>query len=85
MFTFLVSLLIAFLGQKANLHNINFVFGSYFEQDHLLNLIILGVYAKKWLKCARIWKQKLIWSKIWSIIFFVILTVRRPFHKKDFK
>ena len=24
----------------------NFVFGLLFEQDHLLNLIILGVYAK---------------------------------------
>ena len=24
----------------------NFVFGSFFEQDRLLNLIILGVYAK---------------------------------------
>ena len=24
----------------------NFVPGSFFEQDHLLNLIILGVYAK---------------------------------------
>ena len=26
---------------------VNFVFGSFFEQDHLLNLIILGVYAKR--------------------------------------
>ena len=25
----------------------NFVFGSLFKQDHLLNLIILGVYAKR--------------------------------------
>ena len=25
----------------------NFVFGLLFEQDHLLNLIILGVYAKR--------------------------------------
>ena len=25
----------------------NFVFGSFFEQDHLLNLIILGVYTKR--------------------------------------
>ena len=29
---------------------VNFVFGSFFEQDHLLNLIILGVYTKRWPK-----------------------------------
>ena len=33
--------------------------GSFFEQDHLLNLFILRVYAKRWPKCARISKQKL--------------------------
>ena len=37
----------------------NFVFGSFFEQDHLLNLIVLGVYVKRWPKHARISKQKL--------------------------
>ena len=37
----------------------NFAPGSFCEQDHLLNLIILVVYAKRWLKCARISKQKL--------------------------
>ena len=47
---------------KTDLHNkyiFNFVLGSFFEQDHLLNLIILGVYAKSWPKCARISIQKL--------------------------
>ena len=47
---------------KTDLHNkyvFNFVFGSFFEQDHLLNLFILRVYAKRWPKCARISKQKL--------------------------
>ena len=47
---------------KTDLHSkyiIIFVFGSFFEQDHLLNLLILGVYAKRWPKCARISKQKL--------------------------
>ena len=34
-----------------------FVFGSFFEQDHLLNLFILSVNAKRWPKCARISKQ----------------------------
>ena len=35
----------------------NFVFGSFFEQDRLLNLIILGVYAKRWPKYACFSKQ----------------------------
>ena len=35
------------------------MFGSFFEQGHLLNLIISGVYAKILAKCARISKQKL--------------------------
>ena len=35
------------------------MFGSFFEQDHLLNLFILRFYAKRWPKCAHIWKQKL--------------------------
>ena len=26
----------------------NFLFGSFFEQDHLLNLFILGVYSQRW-------------------------------------
>ena len=30
-----------------NKHTINFVFGSFFEQDHLLNLLISGVHAKR--------------------------------------
>ena len=47
---------------KTDLHNkyiVNFKFGWFFEQDHLLNLFILGVYAKRWPKCARISIQKL--------------------------
>ena len=30
--------------------------GSFFEQEHLLSLLISGVYAKRWPKCARITK-----------------------------
>ena len=30
--------------------------GSFFKQDHMLNLIILEVYAKRWPKWARISK-----------------------------
>ena len=46
---------------KTDAHNkyiLNFVFGSFFEQDHLFNWSILGVYAKRLPKCARISKQK---------------------------
>ena len=69
LFTFLVLFFMAFLTQKLiYLINIlfNFVFGSFFENDHLLNLFILGVYAKMWPKCAR----------------FLTLTVRGSFHGK---
>ena len=38
---------------------LSFVFSSISEQDHLLHVIILGVYGKRRLKCARISKQKL--------------------------
>ena len=62
LFTFLVSFFMTFLPQKliyAINKWFNFVPGSFFEQDHLLNLIILGVYAKRWPKYARISEQKL--------------------------
>ena len=61
LFAFLVSFFTVLLSQKLS-HTINiwfnFKFGSFFEQDHLLNLIILGVYAKRWSICARISLQK---------------------------
>ena len=48
--TFLVSFFIAFLAQKL-IYTINiwlnFVSASFFEQDHLLNLFISGVYVKR--------------------------------------
>ena len=48
--TFLVSILTAFLAQKL-IYTINirfdFVSGSFLEHDNHLNLIILGVYAKR--------------------------------------
>ena len=47
---------------KTDLHNkyiFNFEFGSFFEQDDLLNLFNLGVYEKRWPKYAHISKQKL--------------------------
>ena len=64
-------------GAKTDLYNkyiFNFKFGWLFEQDHLLNAFILGVYAKKWPKCARISKQNwgqfhrkdFKWKKMWG-------------------
>ena len=45
---------------KTDLHNkYMIVFGSFFEQDYLLNLFISGVYAKRWAKWAHISMQKL--------------------------
>ena len=53
----LVLFLMAFLAQKLT-YTINirldFVFGPIFEQDHLLNLIILGAFGKRQPKCALI-------------------------------
>ena len=50
LFTFLPSFFMAFLVQKL-IYTINiwfnFVLGSFFKQNHLLNLIILGGYAKR--------------------------------------
>ena len=58
------------------------MFGSFF--DCLLKLIIL-VYAKRLPKCARISKQKLTAQNLIDWFFFLTLTVRGPFYRKDFK
>ena len=84
LFTFLASFLARRLIYTISIW-FNFVLGSFFEQDHRLNLIILGGYAKRWPKCACISKQKLMSFKIWAINFFLTLTARGPFHRKDFK
>ena len=47
------------------------MFGSFFEEDRLLNWFISGVYTKRWPKCARISVQQQMWPKIWSMIFFL--------------
>ena len=49
LFTLLILFFMVFLGQKLT-YKINIyltVFGSLFEQDNLLNLFNLGVYAKR--------------------------------------
>ena len=88
LFTLLDLLFTASLAQKL-IYAINiwfnFVFASFFDQDCLLNLIILAVYAKRWLKYAGVSKQKLMQAKIWSMIFFLTLTFRGPFPRKFFK
>ena len=33
------------------------MFGLFFEQNHLLNLIILGVHTKRWPKYAHIYRE----------------------------
>ena len=45
--------------------------GSFFESVHLLNLIILGVYAKRLPKSAR-------------MTFVLTLTFRGPFYRENF-
>ena len=54
LFTFLVSVFMAFLAQKL-IYTTNIWFHFVFD-SRLLNLIILGVYSKIWPKCARISK-----------------------------
>ena len=58
--------------------------GSFSKQDHLLNLIISGGYAKRWPKCASISKQKLMQLKIWSMNFFSYFDCQRTFPQEKF-
>ena len=67
-FTFLVLFLWCFFA-KTDLHD-KHMFGSFFKQNHLLNLIILVVHAKRWPKCTHISKHRLMYPKIWLTIFF---------------
>ena len=63
LFIFLVSIFMTFLAHKLTYTIIrwfSFVFGLFFKQHHLLNLIILEVYVKICPKCAQIWKQMLL-------------------------
>ena len=64
---------------------IYFVFGSFLEQDHRLNLIILGDYEKKMTYMCTYFKIKTDVAQNLIDDFFLILTVRGTFHKKDFK
>ena len=67
---------------KTDLHSkyiVNFKFGWFFEQYHLLNLFILGVYAKRWPEFAHIqnrnWgpfhRKDFKWKKIYGDVGLV--------------
>ena len=81
LFNFLVSSFMAFLLQKliyAITIWFNFVFfGSFFEQDHLLNLFILGVYVKSDLNVHVFQYKNWLSPKFDRWFFFLTLTVRR--------
>ena len=71
---------------KTDLHNkwFNFVFGLFFQQDHLLNLFISRVYAKRWPKCARTYfSTKIDVAQNLMDDFCITLTDRGPFHRKN--
>ena len=58
LFTFSVSFFVVCFAQKLiyTIHIwFNFAFGSFFEQDHLLNLIIFVVYFSKFIKRCAEW------------------------------
>ena len=60
------------------------MFGSFFEQDHLLNLLISGFYAKRWPKCAHNFNAKADVAQNLINNFFSNF-VKGPFHRKDFR
>ena len=59
--------------------------GSFFKQDHLLSLIILRAYAKRWPKCTTYFKTETDVAENLIDFFFLTLTVRRSYHWKDFR
>ena len=90
MFTFSVSFFMAFLTQELiYTRNIWFhlVFGSYFEQNHLLKLIYFKILCEKMTKRWRSTHFHTKTDAAQNLIddFFLTLIVRGPFHRKDFK
>ena len=57
----------------------SFCLAHFFEQDHLINLTILGTYMGTYFKIETDVAKNLIGY------FFLTLTVGRPFHREDFK
>ena len=67
------------------MYDLTGIFGSFFEQYYLLNLIILGVYAIiEIIEMCMYFRTETDLAQNLIDIFFLILTVRRPFHGKDF-
>ena len=63
----------------------NFVPGSFFEQNYLLNLIILGVMRKDDLNMHVFQNRTGVAQNLIDKFFFLTLTVRTAFHRKAFK
>ena len=61
------------------------MFGLFFEQDCLISLIIFGVYAKNDLNVQIYFKTETVVAQNWIDDFFLTLTVRGAFNRKDFK
>ena len=79
----------AFLAQKL-IYTINiwfnFVFGSFFEEDHLLNLFISESLCEKMTQMCTYFNTKTnVAQNLIDDFFFQPLTVRGPFHRKDFE
>ena len=87
LFTFMVSLFMVLLVQKliytTNIW-LNFVFVAFYEKYHLLNLIILRVYVKRWLMCTYFKTETDVGQNLKDDVFLT-LTVRGHFHWKDCK
>ena len=66
------------------IYDLNSCLAHFYGQDHLLKLIILGVYAKVDLN-VHVFQDRNWCSTKSDRIFFLALVVRRPFHRKNFK
>ena len=61
------------------------MFGLFFEQDCLISLTIFGVYAKNDQNVQIYFKTETVVAQNWIDDFFLTLTVRGAFNRKDFK
>ena len=86
---FMVGFIFYGISLKKLIHIINiwfyFVFGLFFEQDCLISLIIFGVYAKNDQNVQIYFKTETVVAQNWIDDFFLTLTVRGAFNRKDFK
>ena len=87
-FVYILGFIFDGISREKTVYTINiwfkFVFGLFFEQDHLLNLIILEFMQKDDLNPYVFQNRKWYSSKSDQWFFFLTLTVEEPFHRKDF-